>query len=41
MADLFNNASDFENVKPKGADSELQEFLAVEKQKAELNAQVK
>lgn len=37
MSDSFDS---FSNLDTKGADKELQEFLMVEKQKAQFNAQV-
>lgn len=40
MADLFNSSSSFDDDKSKGVDSELQEFLMVEKQKAQFQAQI-
>lgn len=39
MSDLFGNTS-FEEPKKPGVDNELNEFLMMEKQKAQLTAQV-
>lgn len=41
MSDLFSNASNYDNEhKPAAGSSELEEFIMVEKQKAQFNAQV-
>ncbi|OXU17466.1 hypothetical protein TSAR_001605 [Trichomalopsis sarcophagae] len=41
MSDLFSNASNYDNEhKPSAGNSELEEFIMVEKQKAQFNAQV-
>ncbi|KAK2576064.1 hypothetical protein KPH14_007402 [Odynerus spinipes] len=40
MSDLLNNSPFDDDTKSKGADAELQEFLMVEKQKAQFNAQI-
>lgn len=41
MSDLFNSSSSFQDDKSKDMDTELQEFLVAEKQKAQFQAQVK
>ncbi|XP_031783420.1 mitochondrial import inner membrane translocase subunit Tim8 [Nasonia vitripennis] len=41
MSDLFSNASNYDNEhKPSAGNSELEEFIMVEKQKAQFNAQI-
>ncbi|XP_046747992.1 mitochondrial import inner membrane translocase subunit Tim8 [Diprion similis] len=41
MADLFSSSSALDDsAKPKSGEAELQEFLMVEKQKAQFNAQI-
>ncbi|XP_012285621.1 mitochondrial import inner membrane translocase subunit Tim8 [Orussus abietinus] len=40
MSDLFSGSSLDDDNKAKGGDAELQEFLMIEKQKAQFNAQI-
>ena len=40
MSDLFNSSSSFQDDKSKDMDTELQDFLVAEKQKAQFQAQI-
>ena len=40
MSDLFSSATSYEDNKQSSINSDLEDFLMVEKQKAQFNAQV-